>query len=97
MAIARAILRDAPILILDEATLALDTKSENMIQQTLSKLQQHKTTIVIAHRLSTIQSADQILVMENGSVCEQGTHQELLVMKGAYYHLYQQQFHDSTH
>jgi subfamily B ATP-binding cassette protein MsbA len=96
VAIARAILRDAPILILDEATSALDTKSENRIQQTLSTLQQHKTTIVIAHRLSTIQNADQILVMENGSVCEQGTHQELLLIKGAYYHLYQQQFHDST-
>jgi subfamily B ATP-binding cassette protein MsbA len=96
IAIARAILRDAPILILDEATSALDTKSENRIQQTLSTLQQHKTTIVIAHRLSTIQNADQILVMENGSVCEQGTHQELLLIKGAYYHLYQQQFHDST-
>ena len=96
IAIARAILRDAPILILDEATSALDTKSEHMIQQTLSKLQQHKTTIVIAHRLSTIQNADQILVMENGCVCEQGTHRELLLMKGAYYHLYQRQFHDQA-
>ena len=67
-----------------------------MIQQTLSRLQQHKTTIVIAHRLSTIQNADQILVMENGSICEQGTHRELLLMKGAYYLLYQQQFHDTT-
>jgi subfamily B ATP-binding cassette protein MsbA len=96
IAIARAILRDAPILILDEATSALDTKSEHTIQQTLSKLQQHKTTIVIAHRLSTIQNADQILVMENGCVCEQGTHRELLLMKGAYYHLYQRQFHDQA-
>jgi subfamily B ATP-binding cassette protein MsbA len=96
IAIARAILRDAPILVLDEATSALDTKSENIIQQTLSTFQKHKTTIVIAHRLSTIQNANQILVMENGGVCEQGTHQELLLMKGAYYHLYQQQFHDST-
>jgi subfamily B ATP-binding cassette protein MsbA len=96
IAIARAILRDAPILILDEATSALDTKSEHMIQQTLSTLQQHKTTIVIAHRLSTIQNADQILVMENGCVCEQGTHRELLLMKGAYHHLYQRQFHDQV-
>ena len=67
-----------------------------MIQQTLSRLQQHKTTVVIAHRLSTIQNADHILVMENGCVCEQGTHQQLLLKNGAYYHLYQQQFNDST-
>jgi len=95
IAIARAILRNAPILILDEATSALDTKTENMIQKTLSKLQQNKTTIVIAHRLSTIQNAHNILVMENGGICEQGTHQELLLKRGSYYHLYQQQFRDS--
>ena len=92
IAIARALLRDAPILILDEATSALDTESERHIQKALSRLQQNRTSIVIAHRLSTIESADEILVMEEGRVVERGSHQQLLEQQGAYYQLYSLQF-----
>lgn len=92
IAIARALLRDAPILILDEATSALDTESERHIQKALSRLQQNRTSIVIAHRLSTIENADEILVMEDGKVLERGDHQTLLAKKGAYYQLYRLQF-----
>lgn len=96
IAIARALLRDAPILILDEATSALDTESERHIQSALSRLQQNRTSIVIAHRLSTIESADEILVMEDGRVVERGTHAELLERKGAYHQLYRLQFSHET-
>jgi len=92
IAIARALLRDAPILILDEATSALDTESERHIQKALSRLQQIRTSIVIAHRLSTIENADEILVMEDGKVLERGSHAELIERQGAYYQLHSLQF-----
>lgn len=94
IAIARAILRNAPILIMDEATSALDTESERAIQDALDKLMSNRTSIVIAHRLSTIESADKIVVMERGEIVEQGSHQELLAKKGAYAALHQLQFGD---
>lgn len=84
ISLARAILRDAPILLLDEATSALDNESERLIQQTLEHLQKGRTTLVIAHRLSTIQHADKIIVMEEGRVAEEGTHEDLLPKGGAY-------------
>ncbi|MBL4904759.1 MAG: ABC transporter ATP-binding protein [Flavobacteriaceae bacterium] len=88
LAIARAILADPTILILDEATSSLDTESEALIQKSLSELIKDRTTIVIAHRLSTIKQADQILVIESGSIAERGTHDELIDKKGRYYELY---------
>ncbi|SDI24302.1 ABC transporter ATP-binding protein [Winogradskyella thalassocola] len=88
IAIARAILADPKIIILDEATSNLDTESEGLIQKSLSELTNDRTTIVIAHRLSTIKKADQILVIENGRIAERGTHDELLEAKGRYYDLY---------
>jgi ATP-binding cassette subfamily B protein len=91
VAIARAILKDAPLLVLDEATSALDSESEVLIQQALQTLMQNRTTIVIAHRLSTIQKMDRILVMENGHIAEQGTHQDLLKQKGTYARLWKHQ------
>lgn len=84
LAIARAILKDAPLLILDEATSALDTESERKVQQGLTSLMENRTTIVIAHRLSTIEHADRIVVMDEGQVVEVGTHQELLKTRGYY-------------
>ncbi|OKP91460.1 hypothetical protein A3848_10195 [Paenibacillus sp. P32E] len=91
LSIARAMLKNAPILLLDEATAALDNESEKMVQQAIRKLMKDKTTIVIAHRLSTIQSADVILVMENGEIVERGNHEELLAAEGRYYDLYKSQ------
>ncbi len=88
LAIARAILKDAPILVLDEATSALDNESERFIQIALDRLMQNRTTIIIAHRLSTIEQADRILVLEKGRVVEMGTHRELLELQGHYYHLH---------
>jgi len=84
ISIARAILRDAPILLLDEATSALDNEAERAIQQTLGEVQKGRTTLIIAHRLSTIQTADQIIVLDDGNVAEQGTHDELLSQQGIY-------------
>ena len=84
VAIARAILKDAPLLVLDEATSALDTESERKVQQGLTELMKNRTTIVIAHRLSTIENADRIIVIDNGSIVETGTHSELLSKKGYY-------------
>ncbi len=94
LAIARAILKDAPILILDEATSALDNESEHFIQQAFDSAMQHRTTIVIAHRLSTIENADCIVVMDQGAIVEQGTHTELLALKGVYYQLHQRNFEE---
>ena len=92
LAIARALLLDAPILILDEATSALDTESERLIQDALDTLQQNRTSIVVAHRLSTIENADQILVIDNGQILEQGDHHTLLEKGGAYAQLHNLQF-----
>ena len=88
IAIARAVLADPKILILDEATSNLDTESEALIQKSLAALTEGRTTFVIAHRLSTIRKANQILVIENGSIAEQGTHDELIASKGRYYNLF---------
>jgi subfamily B ATP-binding cassette protein MsbA len=92
LAIARALLLDAPILILDEATSALDTESERLIQDALDQLQQNRTSIVVAHRLSTIENADNILVIEAGEIIEQGNHQSLVLQNGVYSQLYNMQF-----
>lgn len=92
LAIARALLRNSPVLILDEATSALDTESERAIQQALAEVQKDRTVLVIAHRLSTIENADEIIVMEQGEIKEQGTHAELLAKGGAYKQLHSLQF-----
>lgn len=94
LAIARALLKDAPILILDEATSALDSESERAVQAALKVVMKDRTTLVIAHRLSTIENADQVVVLQAGRVAEQGTHDELLALGGAYAQLYQSQFDD---
>ena len=92
LTIARAFLADPPILILDEATSSVDTRTEVLIQRAMKRLMHGRTTFVIAHRLSTIRDADLILVMEHGAIVEQGTHDALLASHGAYYELYQSQF-----
>jgi len=94
LAIARAIYRDAPILILDEATAALDTESERLVQDALDHLMPERTTLVIAHRLSTIEHADQVLVLDHGKLVEQGTHAELLAHGGLYARLHSMQFRE---
>ena len=94
IAIARALLKNAPILILDEATSALDTESERRIQDALGRLMRDRTTFIIAHRLSTIEQADRILVMADGRILESGSHAELLATGGHYAHLHRLQFRD---
>ncbi len=91
VAIARAMLKNAPILVLDEATSALDSESESLIQDALWKLMENKTAIVIAHRLSTIQKMDRIIVLDRGTIVEQGSHKELLKKKGTYANLWAHQ------
>jgi subfamily B ATP-binding cassette protein MsbA len=93
LAIARALLKNAPILILDEATSALDSQSERKVQQALDTLRQGRTAFVIAHRLSTIENADRIVVLDKGRIAEMGAHVELLARKGLYASLYQMQTH----
>jgi subfamily B ATP-binding cassette protein MsbA len=85
IAIARAILKGAPILVLDEATSSLDSRSEKEVQGAIENLMQGKTTIMIAHRLSTVRNANRIIVMAEGAIAEEGTHQDLLLKKGLYY------------
>ena len=92
LTIARAMLLDSPMLILDEATSNVDTRTEHIIQQAMTKLMEGRTCFVIAHRLSTIRGADKILVMDGGDIVEQGTHTQLLERRGMYYNLYKSQF-----
>ena len=91
LSIARAIYKNPPILVLDEATSALDTESEKLVQEAINKLMQSRTSLVIAHRLSTIQNADKIIVIKDGKIAEEGTHQELISNKGVYFNLVEMQ------
>ena len=88
LAIARAVLKNAPILVLDEATSSVDNETEAALQRSIHRISKNRTTIVIAHRLSTIRAADNIIVIQEGNICEQGTHNELLNMQGKYYDLW---------
>jgi len=94
IAIARALLKNAPILVLDEATSALDNESERLVQQAIDALVQGRTALVIAHRLSTVRKADRIVVLVRGAIVEQGTHEELLAFNGDYRRLHDLQFAD---
>jgi subfamily B ATP-binding cassette protein MsbA len=96
LAIARAMLKDAPILVLDEATSALDSESERMIQDALEHLMQNRTSLIIAHRLSTVERADRILVLEQGRLVQSGTHAQLIAQPGVYADLYRMQFRDTS-
>ena len=92
LTIARAILADPKVLILDEATSSVDTRTEILIQKAMDELMKGRTSFIIAHRLSTIRDADLILVMNNGDIVEQGNHEELLAKGGFYANLYNSQF-----
>ena len=92
ISIARVMLCQPPMLILDEATSSIDTRTEIKIQDAFAKLMKGRTSFIVAHRLSTIQNADRILVMKGGTIIEQGNHEELLAQKGFYYNLYNSQF-----
>jgi len=94
LSIARAVLKNPPIMILDEATSALDTESEKLVQKALENMMKNRTSIVIAHRLSTIQNADKIIVLHRGEIVEQGKHLELLAQKGTYQKLVEMQSFD---
>jgi ATP-binding cassette, subfamily B, bacterial MsbA len=95
LAIARALLKNAPILILDEATSALDTEAEALVQSALQNLMAGRTVLVIAHRLSTVRRADRIVVLEGGNIADSGTHEELISRAGPYRRLYELQFADA--
>ena len=88
LAIARAAVSNPPVLILDEATSSIDTRTEQLVQQGMDSLMKGRTTFVIAHRLSTVRNADQIIVLDHGRIIEQGTHEQLLTLRGRYYTLY---------
>ena len=89
LAICRAAVANPPVLILDEATSSIDTRTERLVQQGMDRLMQGRTTFVIAHRLSTVRNADQIIVLDHGRIIEQGSHEKLLAMRGRYFQLYQ--------
>ncbi len=91
ISIARAVLRNPPIMILDEATSALDTESERLVQEALTNLMQNRTSLVIAHRLSTVQHADEIIVLHKGEIAERGSHNELMALQGVYRRLHDMQ------
>ena len=96
LAIARAAVADPPVLILDEATSSIDTRTEKLVQDGMDALMTGRTTFVIAHRLSTVRNADCIMVMEQGRIIERGTHDELIEKKGKYYQLYTGNFAEET-